>query len=229
VLSAGRTGKGTELFAVISKAASALTPAEAMLRDAASDKIRSDGLGLAAGSASASSYADREICVIAWVDGTNGRFFIRVEGGGDCEFKTLDRKVVLDFTDALQRTGNCQAGQPCCQVDDAWGQAGVLDICGLNEVTDVRIIADKLFQNAAPVTTPVTLPFSLAPDFRHTGFVLEFEQGVPASGDVSIARTLTAGPQAVAELYKFEAKGGRKVSLGRFRMPFELVAVRSTF
>jgi hypothetical protein len=34
---------------------------------------------------------------------------------------------------------------------------------------------------------------------------------------------VTAGSQAIAELYKYQAKGGRKVSLGRFRMPFEIV------
>jgi hypothetical protein len=225
VLSNGRRGKGTELFAVTEKGNSlaSLIPVEAVLRDLASDKIRSDGLGLTAGSSSPSSYNDSEICVIGWADNTNGRFFMRIEGGGDCDLKIIDRSFVLDFTDALERTGNCQAGQSCCQVDDAWGQVGTLDICGVNVVTDVRIIADKLFQNQAPLTTPVVLPFSLSPDFRHTGFELSFEQSVPASGDISTTRTVTAGPQAIAELYRYEPKGGRKVSLGRFRMPFEIV------
>jgi len=220
VLSNGRRGKGTELFAVTEKgnSLSSLIPVEAVLRDLPSDKIRSDGLGIS----SPSSYNDSEICVIGWADNTNGRFFMRIEGGGDCDQKIIDRKLVLDFTDAVERTGNCQVGQNCCQVDDAWGQVGTLDICGVNVVTDVRIIADKLFQNQAPLTTPVVLPFSLSPDFRHTGFELSFEQSVPASGDIATTRRVTAGPQAIAELYKFQ-KAGKKLSLGRFYMPFEIV------
>ncbi len=215
VLSNGRRGKGTELFAVTEKGNSlaSLIPVEAVLRDATGDKIRSDGFG---------PYNDADVCVIGWADDTNGRFFMRVEGRVGCETQIIDRKIVLDFSDAVARTGNCQTGS-CCLVDDAWGQVGKLDICGVNEVTDVRIIADKLFQNMAPATTPVVLPFSLSADFRHTGFELSFEQSVPASGDISTTRTVTAGPLAIAELYRYEPKGGRKISLGRFRMPFEIV------
>jgi hypothetical protein len=214
VLSNGRRGKGTELFAVTEKGNSlaSLIPVEAVLQDGINDKIRSDGFG---------PYNDSEVCVIGWADSTNGRFFMRSEGRVGCESQTIDRKVILDFSDALERTGNCQSG-PCCLVDDAWGQTGVLNICGENAVTDVRIIADKLFQNQAPLTTPVVLPFSLSADFRFTGFELQFEQAVPASGDVSTTRTATAGSLAIAELYKHQAKG-KKLSLGRFRMPFEIV------
>ena len=107
-------------------------------------------------------------------------------------------------------------------MEDAWGQIGKLDICGPNLVTDVRIIADKLFQNMSPTTTPVLLAFSLSRDFRNTAFELQFEQPVPASGDVSSTRTMTAGSGAIAELYKHQAKG-KKLSLGRFKMPFQIV------
>jgi hypothetical protein len=214
VSSNGRRGKGTELFAVTEKGNSlaSLIPVEAVLRDLSSDKIRSDGLGIS----SPSSYNDSEICVIGWADNTNGRFFLRVDGRDSaCEMQSVDRKVVLDFTDAIERTGGCV-------VDDAFGQDGTLDICGVNLVTDVRIIADKLFQNMSPTTTPVLLAFSLSRDFRNTAFELQFEQAVPASGDVSSTRTVTAGSGAIAELYKHQAKG-KKLSLGRFRMPFEIV------
>jgi len=223
VLSNGRRGKGTELFAVTVKGGgpAGQIPVEAALRDASGDKIRSDGLGFVAGP---SSYSDSETCVVGWGDNATGQFFMRTEFSGSVcvsQPPADDRKVVLDFSDAIERTGNCQVGQDCCKVVDAWGQPGVLDICGVNVITDVRIIADKLFQNMAPATTPVVLAFSLSPDFRHTGFELQFEQSVPASGDISTTRTVTAGTQAIAELYKLT--GRKKVSLGRFRMPFEIV------
>ena len=187
------------------------------------DKIRSDGLGFVAGLSSYSS--DDETCVVGWGDNATGQFFMRTEFSGSVcvsQPPADDRKVVLDFSDAIERTGNCQVGQDCCKVVDAWGQPGVLDICGVNVITDVRIIADKLFQNQAPSTTSVVLPFSLLRDYQHTGFELQFEQAVPASGDVSSTRTMTAGSGAIAELYKHQAKG-KKLSLGRFRMPFEIV------
>jgi hypothetical protein len=214
VLSGGRRGKGTELFTVTEKGNSlaSLIPVEAVLRDGAGDKIRSDGLGLT----SASAYNDSELCVIGHADNTNGRFFLRTDGRDTaCENQLFDRKIVLDFTDAIVRNAPCV-------VDDAFGQTGLLDICDANLVTDVRIIADKLFQNMSPTTTPVLLAFSLSRDFRYTAFELQFEQAVPASGDVSSTRTLTAPAGAVAELYKNQAKG-KKLSLGRFRMPFEVV------
>ena len=228
VLSNGRRGKGTELFAVTVKGGgpAGQIPVEAALRDASGDKIRSDGLGFVAGP---SSYSDSETCVVGWGDNATGQFFMRTEFSGSvCEFQASadDRKVVLDFTDALERTGSCQVGDPsypaCCLVNDAWDQVGVLDICGVNVVSDVRIIADKLFQNQSPSTTAVVLPFSLSRDYGHTGFQLQFEQPVPASGDVSTTRTVTAGSGAIAELYKHQAKG-KKLSLVRFRMPFEIV------
>ncbi len=227
VLSNGRRGKGTELFAVTAKGGgpAGQVPVEAVFRDGTGDKIRSDGLGLDAGSSSPSAYNDSETCLGAWADLAMGHFFMRTEFHGvECEFQPAaeDRKVVLDFTDALERTGNCEPGQDCCMVDDARGQVGMLDICGVNTVTDVRIIADKLFQNQAPLTTAVVLPFSLSRDYGGTGFQLQFEQPVSASGDVSSARTMTAPSGAIAELYKYQVRG-KKLSLGRFRMPFEIV------
>ncbi|HSF16315.1 MAG TPA: hypothetical protein VLK65_12265 [Vicinamibacteria bacterium] len=213
VLSGGRRGKGTELFAVTEKGNSlaSLIPVEAVFTDGG-NKIRSDGLGLT----SASAYNDSELCVIGHADNTNGRFFLRTDGRDSaCESQFVDRKIVLDFADAIVRNAPCV-------VDDAFGQDGILNICEANLVTDVRIIADKLFQNMSPTTTPVILAFSLSRDFRYTAFELQFEQAVPASGDVSSTRTLTAPAGAVAELYKNQAKG-KKLSLGRFRMPFEIV------
>lgn len=85
----------------------------------------------------------------------------------------------------------------------------------------------SLFASGRPSTT-LTLHMNLAPDFSHTAFILEFEARVPYTGD-DTARTLTANAQSVAELYKVSTtKGGgtKKVSLGRFYMPFSLTAVR---
>lgn len=67
----------------------------------------------------------------------------------------------------------------------------------------------------------MSLPFSLQPDFQGTDFDLDFEQPLSVTGTSGL-RTLEAGPTAIAELYKLLKSSQRKVSLGRYYMPFQV-------
>lgn len=182
--------------------------------DTAGDRIRSDGKGI---------YSDGEECVVSSV-GKKGSFFLRTE-----QFECIgtDRLLVLDFSDAIERTPD-DSGDGVCLVDDAFNQGGdLLDICAPNPnpLTDVRILADKLFTTSS--TTPVRLPFQLDTSFFRTAFVLVFVQPVPAASGGGGARVLTAaGLNAEAVLYKYTGKGGQTISLGRFRMPFKVTVTK---
>lgn len=198
--------------------ASKRIPAKSMFRDAADnstvppaplDRIRSDGLGW---------YTDGVNCVINYFDRSSGFYFLRTVKSACTDI--VQRAITLDFSDAIIRTPD-GSGADACHVNDGFNQSGDLNICGSNALPDVRIIANTLFRdNALTGGTAVTLPISLQPDFSGTGFELDFEQPAGVTGDAT-TRFLTAGPDAVAELYKNVRKGPR-ISLGRFRMPFQL-------
>ena len=183
-------------------------------RDQAGDKIRSDGY-------SNGFYYWWVDCAISWYSG-NGMYFLRTS-----DFQCTpaqQRYIVLDFSDPVDPIAPSK-----CIVDDALGQAGTLNICGVNYIPDARFVATKMFTSAALSNgTPVKLILNLQPFFANNtytnqgAFELDFEQNVPVSGSAT-SRTVTAGPGAVAELYLIQAKGS-KVSLGRFRMPFSLTA-----
>ena len=181
-------------------------------RDQAGDKIRSDGY-------SNGFYYWRVDCAISWYSG-NGMYFLRTS---DYQCTPVQQRyIVLDFSDPVDPPSKCI-------VDDALGQAGTLNICGVNSVLDVRLVATKMFTSSALSNgTPVMLILNLQPVFKNNtytnqgAFELNFEQNVPVSGSAT-SRTVTAGPDAVAELYLIQPKGS-KVSLGRFRMPFSLTA-----
>ena len=204
LLLAARVGLGA-------KPGSSQDPAVATFGDRRGDKILSDGSG---------PYDDADQCVIAWVDSASGQLFFRSAS------PICNREIVLNFGDALSRRAGCNCSLGPCHEDDAFNQAGTLDICGANTVLDVRWLADRLFHSAALTGgTPLTLRINLAPDFRYTAFELQFEQAVPVTGGAT-TRVMAAGSNAVAELYRFTGKGGQKVSLGRFCMPFELTVTR---
>lgn len=183
---------------------------------AGSDRIRSDTFG---------PYQDGVNCVIAWVQGNF--FFLRTYSSACFQAESPPvRKITLDFSDAVSRTPDGSGTLGPCFVNDAYGQTGELDLCGSNLVADVRVIANSLFAKTVTSGTPVSLPFSLSPDFSNTGFSLEFEQNVQVFTDSTNtnAREMQAASTAVAELYKNGAgpRGNGKVSLGRYRMPFRL-------
>lgn len=195
------------------------TPADATFRENAwttspTDKIRGDALG---------SYRDDgpadPDCVIAWVD-NGGSFFLRTVKP-NCS-TTTPRSILLDFSDAESRSRSC----PAVVLDD-YGNS--LDICGGNNVADVRVIANSLFKDTALTNgTRVTLYFSLQRDFTSTEFELDFEQPVPVTAMSATVRVLEAPAGALAELYQYVSQGRKtvKTTLGRFRMPFQLTVVK---
>ena len=193
--------------------------AQAAFRDATAvptDKIRSDDQSSVLG-----AYPDGTYCVIDY-RGSGGFYFLRT-AKSSCT-PPVQRRVKLDFSDAISRTPDGSGIDPC-HVNDALGQPGELNICGLNDLLpDVRLIANTLFSNSAlNLGTAVALHFGLIISFSGpSAFSLEFEQsqGVTASG--TNARTVTAGATAVAELYKNNTSNSTRISLGRFKMPFQV-------
>jgi hypothetical protein len=176
-------------------------PASATLRDESSgDEIVSDG----------AAYDQSVDCVVSRVQ--NGQYFLRTVSPS-CTQST-PRTITLDFSNAVTAPSNCSVVDP--------NSGKILNACGSNPLPDVRIIAQALFKTSASSTT-VLLPFSLKPDFSGTAFELDFEQAVPFTGS-GILRVLTAGSDAVAELYQI-GKHGSKVSIGRYKMPFQLTVM----
>jgi hypothetical protein len=180
----------------------------AQFRDASTplDRIQSDGFGL---------YIDQNQCVDAYVIG-GGSWLLDTARTGCPQ----QRSVQLDFSDAISRTPD-GSGSDTCHVNDAFGQAGELNICGSNAVDLNHLTADRFFGNNAN-STKVAIRFNLVAD-GNQAFSLEFEQPLQVSGD-SNTRIMTAGANSVAELYKATRRS--KVSLGRFYMPFRLTVTR---
>ena len=92
--------------------------------------------------------------------------------------------------------------------------ANQLDVCGPNEVADVRLVADRLFSANA---TGLTVPFSLEPDFHSTAFELDFVETLAVSGSGTTRTMTTAGTNAIGELWQIS--GRTKTLLGRYHMP----------
>ncbi len=181
-------------------------PASATLRDGSGDKIVSDPLG---------AYDQNQDCVLSYVQRGTGMYFLRTVSAY-CTTPS-PRAITLDFSNAVTAPSSCSVFDP--------NSGKSLNACGSNLLPDVRIIANSLFSTSASSTT-VLLPFSLKPDFSGTAFELDFELAVPFTGS-GILRLLEGGPDAVAELYQFVKTGHTttKVSIGRYKMPFQLTVV----
>ena len=195
-------------------------PALAIFRDATTvptDKIQSDGLIGAA----YLGYPHGVNCVLNY-KGTGGFYFLRTVAP-NCTDPPVQRLVKVDFSNAITRTPDGTGGDTC-HVNDALGQTGELNICGLNVPQDVRLIANTLFANSAlNHGTTVTLYISLIRSFSGpAAFTLAYEQSQLVTAPGTNVRTLTAGPDSVAELYKTNSSNGQTISLGRFKMPFQL-------
>lgn len=196
--------------------AATTVPAHATFRDAASDRIQSDSF------IPSPVYEDAFYCVKSGVSGNGFGFRSRTYG---CS-TTTPRSVTLDFSQPV--AGGCTSPT---YVNDAYA-GGQVDICGTNLVPDVRILAGTLFASSAPSRgTPVMLVFSTPPNYSGPGgFELDFEQNVGVSVVSSTTRQLTASATAIAELYQNVPSGsgnkGRKVSLGRYYMPFSVTVAK---
>ena len=125
--------------------------------------------------------------------------------------------MTLDFSQPV--VAGCTSPK---YVTDAFA-GGTLDICGSNVVPDVRINAGSMFGSTS---TPVMLVFSTPTNFTGPGgFELDFEQNVGVTGS-GTTRQMTAPAQAIAELYQNVPTSGKKISLGRYYMPFSLTVVK---
>jgi len=156
------------------------------------------------------AYADTVACVQAWY-ASKGNFFMRTvtsaspcspPGGETVAFRAL----VVDLSDRVWPG-------PCSEPYVIYQNSVPLDLCGSNDIADARLVADRLFSASA---TRLDIPFSLSPNFNTTAFELTFVETLAVSSS-SAGRTMTAGPDALAELYAIS--GRTKTLLGRYTMP----------
>lgn len=181
--------------------------------------IRNDGYG-----PEPHTYTHGTDCVDSRVDSTSGFYLFRTSRL-DC--RTAIRKLVLDFSNAIVRTPD-GSGADSCHVNDAFDQAGELDICGSNLITDPRFLASTMFRsNALTRGTSVTMPFSLEVSYQRTAFELAFESNLAVSATANPNVRVISVTGAPAELYKTRARGGR-LSIGRFNMSFTVTVEKTT-
>lgn len=192
--------------------AATTVPATATFGDATTDRIRSDYPDPFPAYA---YYRDGLDCVRSQVGGNGFGFRSRTYG---CTTTFMYRSVALDFSQPV--VGVCPSPSI---VTDAFA-GGTVDICGSNLVPDVRINAGSMFASSALARgTGVTLVFSNPTNYSGPGgFDLAFEQNVPVTQLSASTRMLTAPATAIAELYQKVPNSGKKISLGRYYVPFSL-------
>jgi hypothetical protein len=196
-------------------------PASAVFDDSAGMRILSDG-GMA--------YAEGRLninCVRSWFNPAVGVSYFRTASNAFCDylngqpFGPVQRQVTLDFTPSPSKV---VAGHPLAcprTIEDGYGNS--LDLCGLNSIPDLQLIADELFKSEA-FETPVTISFDLYPSFvNDTGFMLKFLQPIPISA-VGASRRLRAPSTTIAELRVRRSKGREPfwVPVAQYYMPFSL-------
>lgn len=166
-------------------------------------------------------------CVRSWFNPAVGASYFRTASNTFCDylngqpFGTVQRQVRLDFTHPQSETVPGHVLTCPRTVDDAYGNT--LDLCGLNTIPDLQLIADELFKSDA-FETPVTIFFDLFPSFvNDTGFMLKFLQPIPISV-VGASRRLRPPSTAIAELSVRRAKGSESVwvPVAQYYMPFSL-------
>ena len=137
------------------------------------------------------------------------------------------RRLVLDFTDSIG-VARCQNADPAddsisvaVDSDTRW-----LNVCGLNEVDDVRIVAGGMFTSTSSTVT-VYISLHAPPLANTTQFLLEFAQPLYV-GDSGMARELIATPalsRAVLSQVTVTRSGKlQKSFVGEYSMPFSLRA-----
>lgn len=166
-------------------------------------------------------------CVRSWFNPAVGASYFRTASNTFCDylngqpFGTVQRQVRLDFTPSPSRS--VAGHETACPrtVEDTYGNT--LDLCGVNAIPDLQLMANELFKSGA-FETPVTISFDLYPSFvNDTGFMLKFLEPIPISA-VGASRRLQAPSTAIAELSVRRAKGGESVwvPVAQYYMPFSL-------
>lgn len=177
-----------------------------------SDRIRSDSNAPGV----SRPYRGGAECVRSEV--SSGSLFVRTATYG-CSPYT--RALTVDFGDPVSLAPGVDCSSGSYPVPDAYGDPGVLNICGSNDIPDARFIASQLFAKTSSNGTPLTLVLNLAPDFRHNEFKLEFEQNLPITVLSPTSRTLTGSTLSIANLYRISGSN-TKTLLGQYRMPFQV-------
>ncbi len=175
------------------------------------DRIRSDsGVPGVLG-----SYQGGVDCVRSEVSGNS--FFMRTVSNG-CSPYT--RALIVDLSDPVSLAPGVDCSSGSYLVPDAYGDPGVLNICGENLVPDARVIASGLWAKASYNGTSLTLVLNVQADFSHNEFQLEFEQKLPITVLSPTSRVLTGSTLSVADLYR--TSGRNRTLLGQYRMPFQV-------
>ena len=212
------------------------------------DRIRSDGYG----SETSACYRDGEAsryCGGTFPDPETGLTYDGV--GPECSritadsshyaFRTISskcasdtpvpdvgqRRLVLDFSDQFE-VPRCENADPADDLisvtvgtDQRW-----LNVCGLNEVDDVRIVAGDMFTSTSSTVT-VYISLHAPPLANTTQFLLEFAQPL-AVHDLGSARELMASSalsRAVLSQVTVTRSGKlQKSFVGEYSMPFSLAA-----
>ena len=175
------------------------------------DRIRSDsGVPGVLG-----SYQGGVDCVRSEVSGNS--FFMRTVSNGCAPFT---RALTVDFSDPVSLASSVDCSSGSYLVTDAYGDPGVLNVCGENSVPDARFIASGLFAKASDNGTSLTLVLNVQPDFQHNEFQLEFEQKLPITVLSPTSRVLTGSTLSIASLYR--TSGNKRTLLGQYRMPFQV-------
>lgn len=202
-------------FSKAQRSSGQMVPAKAeFLSDTRGGRIRSDGLG---------AYVDgRAQCVTANVS-SSGYFYLRTVTNA-CRTNT-PRRINIDFTYALNNPVYCPGFISCPheRIEDNFNQAGTLDICGVNSLTDVTIRALRLFADPIPTNqlTEVQIYFNLSPDFKNTAFYLTGAAYIQLGASPN-ERVLTTGADHVEFYLVMFTKTGERVCLGNYNMPFTI-------
>jgi hypothetical protein len=181
-----------------------------VLQDGLGDAVRSDG-NVPPG------YVHGIDCVASTLDARSGATALRTDSHTVCPDSYWQngapaiRQMVLDFSNPV-------VGFPSpCTIAD-------LNACGSNLIPDVRIeTTDAFSSQALSRGTGMTIYVSFHPDLNNTEFYIEYEQPVSVSGTTN-TRTLAAGSNAIAELYRATRVKNRYVftSVGRYYMPMQM-------
>ena len=212
------------------------------------DRIRSDGY-LTSACASGLPGEESRYCGGTYTDAETGLTYggvgpecsrISYGSNGDYAFRTisskcetypplpppdLQRRLVLDFSEHL--TGVCRNDDAADDVIERTvnGESKSLNVCGVNSVDDVRIVASGMFTSSS---SAVTIYISLhAPPYANTTqFLLEFAAPIGVIDHGTTRELLSAGTAVLWEMVP--AKNGRLVKavqpVGEYSMPFSLTA-----
>ena len=227
-------------------------PSDAVFADLAGvDRIRSDGFQtIECGSGVAGE--ESRYCGGSFTDPETGLTYDGVGpecsrilhgSGGEYTFRTISskcgsyppvatheaghRQLVLDFSQDL--SGVCRNGDTGDNLISrtVGNVTRTLNACGVNRISDVRILASNVFSGTSS-STVIYISLHEPPLANTTQFLLEFALPLEVSGQGD-TRTLTATPAHTAVLWEVTLTRSGKLQkvgapIGEYVMPFQLTA-----